>query len=44
MNLVDTSGLLEYCFSGPNAAYFTKQIKQTNTLLVPVICLYEVFR
>jgi predicted nucleic acid-binding protein len=44
MNLVDTSGWIEYFFAGSNAAYFTKPIEQTNELLVPVICLYEVFK
>ena len=44
MNLVDTSGWIEYFFSGPNAAYFAKHISQTHQLLVPVVCLYEVFK
>ena len=44
MNLVDTSGWIEYFFSGPNASYFGKPIEQTEDLLVPVICLYEVFK
>lgn len=44
MNLVDTSGWIEYFFSGRNAAYFTTPIEATGDLLVPVICLYEVFK
>ena len=41
MNLVDTSGWIEYLFAGPNALYFTKPIELTDQLLVPIICLYE---
>jgi predicted nucleic acid-binding protein len=44
MNLVDTSGWIEYFFGGPNAARFTPPIEATGDLLVPVICLYEVFK
>ena len=44
MNLVDTSGWIEYFFAGSNAGYFTKPIEQTDELIVPVICLYEVFK
>ena len=44
MNLVDTSGWIEYFFSGPNAGYFSKPIEKTSDLLVPTICLYEVFK
>lgn len=44
MNLVDTSGWIEYFFGGPNAAYFTAPVERTDDLIVPVICLYEVFK
>ena len=44
MNLVDTSGWLEYFFAEPNARYFTAPIEATGDLIVPVICLYEVFK
>ncbi len=44
MNLIDTSGWLEYFFGGPNAAYFTPPIEDIDHLVVPVICLYEVFK
>ena len=44
MNLVDTSGWIEYFFGGKNAAYFTPPIEKTDDLIVPVICLYEVFK
>ena len=44
MNLVDTSGWLEYFFEGPNASYFSEPIEDTSRLVVPVVCLYEVFK
>lgn len=44
MNLVDTSGWIEYFFGGANASYFAKPIEDTDHLIVPVVCLYEVFR
>lgn len=44
MNLVDTSGWIEYLFAGPNAGHFAKPIETTSNLLVPTICLYEVFK
>lgn len=44
MNLVDTSGWIEYFFGGRNASYFTGPIEATANLIVPVICLYEVFK
>ena len=44
MNLVDTSGWVEYFFEGPNATQFAKPIENTAKLLVPTICLYEVFK
>jgi predicted nucleic acid-binding protein len=44
MNLVDTSGWLEFLFDGRNASVFAAAIEDTSELLVPVICLYEVFK
>ena len=44
MNLVDTSGWIEYFFGGSNAAFFTAPIENTDELIVPVVCLYEVFK
>ena len=44
MNLVDTSGWIEYFFGGPNAAHFSAAIEDIDHLLVPVVCLYEVFK
>ena len=44
MNIVDSSGWIEYFFSGSNAAFFSSPIEDTDNLLVPVICMYEVFK
>jgi predicted nucleic acid-binding protein len=42
MNVVDTSGWLEYFEGGENSRTFAEPIKQTEELLVPVICIYEI--
>ena len=44
MNLVDTSGWIEYFFGEKNASCFAPPIEKTDQLIVPVICLYEVFK
>ncbi|HRN51292.1 MAG TPA: type II toxin-antitoxin system VapC family toxin [Anaerolineales bacterium] len=44
MNLIDSSGWLEYLADGPNAAFFATPIKKTNQLIVPSVCIYEVFK
>ena len=44
MNVVDSSGWLEYFANGPNAKFFAPSIEKTNELLVPTISLYEVFK
>jgi len=44
MNVVDTSGWLEYFFDGKNADSFSSEIEATDRLVVPTICLYEVFK
>ena len=44
MNLVDTSGWIEYFFGGGNASFFAEPIENTDELIVPVVCLYEVFK
>jgi predicted nucleic acid-binding protein len=44
MNLVDTSGWVEFFFGGANAAYFVSPIERVGALLIPTICLYEVFK
>ena len=42
MNVVDSSGWLEYFADGPNAASFAKPIEATRALLVPTVSLFEV--
>ena len=44
MNVVDSSGWLEYFADGSNAAFFAPAIEATRELLVPTLSLYEVFR
>jgi predicted nucleic acid-binding protein len=44
MNVVDSSGWLEYFADGPNAAVFARPIQATSTLIVPSISLFEVFK
>jgi len=44
MNIVDSSGWLEYFSDGPNADYFEEPLGNTLELLVPTIILYEVFK
>lgn len=42
MNVVDSSGWLEYFAQGGNAAFFSAAIQDTDNLLVPTIAIYEV--
>ena len=42
MNVVDTSGWLEYFEGGLNARKFFVPIKKTKELIVPTICIYEI--
>ena len=44
MNIVDSSGWLEYFADGENASFFEPPILRTAELLVPSITLYEVFK
>jgi predicted nucleic acid-binding protein len=44
LNVVDSSGWLEYYGDGPNAGAFAPLIERPRSLVVPVITLYEVFR
>lgn len=44
MNVVDSSGWLEYFSDGDNADFFAPAIEDTQNLIVPVICIYEVFK
>lgn len=44
MNLVDSSGWVEYLTDSKNAAFFASAIHDTENLMIPTICLYEVFK
>lgn len=44
MNLVDSSAWLEYFVDGPNAKLFSEPLTDVSHLIVPTICLYEVFK
>ncbi len=44
MNVVDSSGWVEYFANGTNAKFFTPPVQDLDNLLVPSICLYEVFK
>lgn len=44
MNLIDSSGWIEFFLAGPNGPLFKPVIEQRHTLLVPVIALFEVYR
>lgn len=44
MNLVDSCGWLEYLTDGPNADKFAAPLQDTENLVVPTICFYEVFK
>lgn len=44
MNVVDSSGWLEYFADGENASFFASAIEDTEQLIVPTICIYEVFK
>ncbi|MBC8132562.1 MAG: type II toxin-antitoxin system VapC family toxin [Deltaproteobacteria bacterium] len=44
MNVVDSSAWLEYLADGPNAGFFAPAIEATDELVVPSICVLEVFK
>jgi len=44
MNIIDSSGWLEYFSDGPNAELYLPPLNDTSTLIVPVITIYEVFK
>ncbi len=44
MNIVDSCGWLEYFADGPNADFFSNPLNNTNKLIVPSICILEVFK
>ncbi len=44
MNIVDSSGWLEYFADGENADFFSSAIENVTELIVPSISIYEVFK
>jgi predicted nucleic acid-binding protein len=44
MNVVDSSGWIEYATDEENADFFERPISDTENLLVPTVCIYEVFK
>jgi predicted nucleic acid-binding protein len=44
MNVIDSSGWIEYFTDGVNADFFDSPIRDFESLIVPTICLYEVFK
>jgi len=44
MNLVDSCGWLEYLADGVNADFFAEPLENLEKLLVPTICITEVFK
>jgi predicted nucleic acid-binding protein len=44
MNVVDSSGWLEYFADGPNADFFAPAIENVSELVVPSLSMYEVFK
>jgi len=44
MNVVDSSGWLEYFADGANAGFFAPTIEASAELLVPALALFEVFK
>ena len=44
MNVVDSSGWVEYFTNGKNSRIFAPPIQDAENLLVPSICIYEVFK
>jgi len=44
LNVVDSSGWLEYFADGANADIFAEPLEDIANVLVPAICYYEVFK
>lgn len=44
MNVVDSSGWLEYFFDHPNASFFRSAIEDLDDLIVPTVVMFEVYR
>lgn len=44
MNLVDSSAWLAYFANEPSADFFAEAIEDSDLLVVPSVCVYEVFK
>lgn len=44
MNVVDSSGWLEFFADGPNADFFAPALESTESLVVPSLTIFEVFK
>ncbi len=44
MNVIDSSGWLEYFVDGHNASHFATVLKDVDQLVVPAVSVYEVFK
>jgi toxin FitB len=44
VNIVDSSGWLEFFADGPNAEFFSKPIQDVEHLAVPTLSIFEVFK
>jgi toxin FitB len=44
LNVIDSSGWIEYLAGGPNAEFFAGPIEGDEPLIVPSLSLFEVFR
>jgi predicted nucleic acid-binding protein len=44
MNVVDSSGWVEYFTKGSNARFFIPPVQDLENLIVPSICICEVFK
>jgi predicted nucleic acid-binding protein len=44
MNIIDSSGWLEYFADAPNAPFFSRPLQNPAELIVPAITVYEVFK
>jgi predicted nucleic acid-binding protein len=44
VNVVDSSGWLEYFANGPNANFFAPAVENTRQLIVPALSIFEVFK
>ena len=44
MNIVDSSGWLEYFIDGNNAEHFNEPLNNPDNLIIPTIIIYEVYK